>query len=113
MSLNPVAVAKAKNKSLMVWNLQERMEDGLTKKLYENFWDDVRKTLISSITQAEKKTELSISQYQAVIKWKENEIQWKPLSLLNVDFKKVAKILSYKLQEASCTAKCICPRWAH
>lgn len=44
------------------------MEDGLTKKLYENFWDDVRKTLISSITQAEKKTELSISQYQAVIK---------------------------------------------
>lgn len=44
------------------------MEDGLTKKLYENFRDDIRKTLISSITQAEKKTELSISQYQAVIK---------------------------------------------
>ena len=35
--------------------------DGLSKELYETFWDNFKETLISSIRQAEEKKELSIS----------------------------------------------------
>ena len=42
--------------------------DVLTKEFYVTFWDDIKATFISSMRQAKKRKELSISQRQAIIK---------------------------------------------
>ena len=42
--------------------------DGITKKLYEAFWDDLETPLLLSVNKAFKVVELSTSQKQAVIK---------------------------------------------
>ena len=42
--------------------------DGLTKKFFETFWDEVKTPLMESVNQAFHTEILSISQRQAVIK---------------------------------------------
>ena len=42
--------------------------EGLTKEFYVTFQDDTKATFISSLKQAKKRKELSISQRQAIIK---------------------------------------------
>ena len=68
--------------------------DGLTKELYETFWDHVRIPLVLSFKMAFIEKELSTSQKQAVIKLikkKDHDERfmknWRPISLLNVDAK--------------------------
>ena len=36
--------------------------DGLTKQFYEGFWDEIKELLITSVTEAKSRSELSISQ---------------------------------------------------
>ena len=47
--------------------------DGSTKELYETFWEDLKKPLCASITNAFHRGELSNSQKQAVIKLTEKK----------------------------------------
>ena len=42
--------------------------NGLTKKFYVTFWDDIKATFISSLKQAKEMKELSISERQGLIK---------------------------------------------
>ena len=35
--------------------------NGLTKELYEDFWDEIKELLIASVTEAKSRAELSIS----------------------------------------------------
>ena len=42
--------------------------DGLTKKVYEHFWDDLKFFFINSLKQSKIDGNLSISRRQAVIK---------------------------------------------
>ena len=42
--------------------------DGLTKEFYETFWEDLKKPLRASITEAFHRGQLSHSQKQVVIK---------------------------------------------
>ena len=42
--------------------------NGLTKKFYVTFWDDIKATFISSLKKAKERTELSISQRLAIYK---------------------------------------------
>ena len=72
--------------------------DGLSKELYEVFWEDLKTPLISSFKPAFDKGELSNFQKQALIKLLEKRdknkrlIQnWRPISLLNVDLKILSK----------------------
>ena len=44
------------------------LNDGITKEFYEEFWDDLKTPLISSVNKAFKVGELITSQKQAVIK---------------------------------------------
>ena len=43
-------------------------DDGLSKEIYEAFWDNIKRPLTLSFQQPLKKGELSTSQKQAVIK---------------------------------------------
>ena len=42
--------------------------DGLTKKFYETFWNEIKYVFLKSLKQAKEKGQLSISQCQAIIK---------------------------------------------
>ena len=41
--------------------------DGLTKELYETFWNEIKHSFMNSIIEAREKKKLSNSQRQAVI----------------------------------------------
>ena len=73
--------------------------DGLIKKSYEGFWDDIKELLIASVTEAKNKGYLGISQRQAIIKLLEKNYRekryiknWRPISLLNADAKIIQKL---------------------
>ena len=55
--------------------------DGLTKELYETFWNELKEILIGSVSETKEKGYLSASQRQAVIglieKKKDKEIHAK------------------------------------
>ena len=80
--------------------------DGLTKKFYETFWDDLKEILVNSVREAKEIRHLSTSQRQAIIKLIEKKDRdkrfiknWRPISLLNVDSKIILKAISEKLKE--------------
>ena len=75
--------------------------DGLTKEFVLTFWDDIKDIYVSSIRTAGIKKEFSTSQRQAIIKLIEKKGKdkafiknWRPISLLNVDYKIALKALA-------------------
>ena len=75
-------------------NDQSPGNDGLTKKFFAIFWDDIKVTFIPSIKQAKERKELSIFQSQAIIKLIEKKNRdkryiknWRPISWLDIDIK--------------------------
>ena len=100
--------------------------DGLTKKFYITFWNELKTPLLLAIEKAYLVKQLSESQKQAVIRLIEKEgldrryIQnWQPISLLNVDVKLISKALAERLknvlpeiispnQNAYVKNRCIC-----
>ena len=81
-------------------------EDGLTKEFYEFFFDLLWKDLLNSYNEAFHKGELSISQRSGIITLIPKEDinltdlkNWSPISLLNLDYKILSKILAKKLEK--------------
>ena len=80
-------------------------KDGFAKEFYETFLNELKEIFVDSVSEAKEKGNLSTSQRQAIIKLIEKKdgnkrfIQnWRLISLLNVDLKKVSKALSKKLK---------------
>jgi len=79
--------------------------DGLTIEFYKRFWNEIGECLVESFNYSYKYGELSSSQRQAVItlldkKGKDSLLlkNWRPISLLNVDYKIITKVLSERLK---------------
>ena len=77
--------------------------DGITSEFYKCFWGEICNDLVGCFNYAYEKGELSTSQRQAVItlldKGKDRLLleNWRPISLLNVDYKIASKVLAHRL----------------
>lgn len=77
--------------------------DGLTVEFYKQFWSLFGKLMVNSFNSSYVLGELSASQRQAVItlldKGKNRQLlkNWRPISLLNVDYKIMSKALATRM----------------
>ena len=80
--------------------------DGLTKEFYVKFWHQISPSLLECYDYSFKNGCMSVSQRQAVITLIEKKGQdktllnnWRPISLLNVDYKLITKVFANRLKE--------------
>ena len=83
-------------------------DDGFTKEFYETFFDLVGKHLLNSYNEAfHNQGQLSISQRRGVISLIPKEdsslldlSNWRPITLLNVDYKILAKVIAERIESS-------------
>ena len=79
--------------------------DGLSVEFYKCLWDSVRSLVLDSLNEGFKQQELSDSQSLAILTllYKKGDKQcldnWRPISLLNIDYKILAKVLCKRLKQ--------------
>ena len=80
-------------------------EDGFSKDFYQTFFDLLCKDLLNSYNEAFCKGSLSVSQKRGTItlipKGDENLTElknWRPISLLNIDYKILSKVLARRME---------------
>ena len=80
--------------------------DGLPAEFYKLFWQDVNIYLVKALNAAYRKGVLSISQRRGLITLlpKKNKIlqclkNWRPISLLNCDYKIAAKTIASRIKK--------------
>ncbi len=80
--------------------------DGLSADFYKFFWIDIKNLLTDSILYAVNSGELSIEQQREIItllpKRNKDRLQlknWRPISLLNTDYKIIAKLIANRIKE--------------
>ena len=80
--------------------------DGLPYEFYKKFWSDIKKYLLESYAHSFKTGKLNITQKQGIItlipKAKKDPLKlknWRPISLLNFDYKLLTKCLASRLRK--------------
>ena len=79
--------------------------DGLTKEFYTVFWEDLKEELIETINNIYLRGEMTDSQKMAIVKliYKKGNPKelknWRPISLLNIDYKLLSKIMANRLKK--------------
>ena len=79
-------------------------EDGIPIELYRTFWEDIKPFLIRSYRYSMDSGSLTITQKRGIIsllpKNKDPLLlkNWRPLTLLNVDYKIFAKLIASRLK---------------
>ena len=80
--------------------------DGLPVEFYITFWEDIKTVVVDSFNFAFHNGELSSSQKQAVISLLEKKGKdrlflknWRPISLLNVDYKIASKVIAERIRK--------------
>ena len=84
----------------------DKAPDGFKAEFYKYFFELLGNDLIASFNEAQVKGELSISQRRGVITLTPKEdgslldlSNWRPIALLNVDFKIAAKAIAKRLEQ--------------
>jgi exonuclease III len=79
--------------------------DGLTNEFYKFFWTDIKRFVVDSLKYALKHGEMSSDQKRGIISLipKKNKVRtllknWRPISLLNTDYKLLTKVLAARLK---------------
>ncbi len=84
-------------------NFKSPGNDGLTPEFYKYFWPAISSTLVTAYNEAYNEGSLATSQRQAVITLldkNKNRLllkNWRPISLLNTDFKILSKTIANRL----------------
>ena len=80
--------------------------DGLTMEFYLKFWNAICNLLIDSYNESFDKGVLSVSQRQAIITLLQKKDKdklllknWRPISLLNLDYKILTKVLATRMKK--------------
>lgn len=80
-------------------------DDGFTKEFYEAFFDLLGNALLDSFNAGFENGKLSISQRRGIISLipkDENNLttlsNWRPITLLNVDYKILAKVIAKRIE---------------
>ena len=80
--------------------------DGIPAEFYKIFWDDISEHLVTSLNHAYQKEQFSVTQRRGIIKLtpkKDTEPylikNWRPITLLNCDYKIAAKALANRLKK--------------
>ena len=80
--------------------------DGLTIEFYKFFWNSIKEVVVNSFNESFEKGELSISQKQEVITLLQKPgkdrlllSNWRPISLLNLDYKISTKTICQRIQD--------------
>ena len=77
--------------------------DGLTTEFYREFWPDIKELICKSINESFREGILGYSQRKGVITlifkkgYRENLQNWRPITLLNIDYKLIATALTNRL----------------
>ena len=78
--------------------------DGLGIEFYQYFWEDIKDVLVNSLNEGFEHNEMSYTQRHAIIRLlhkkgdKTNLENWRPISLLNYDYKIATAVLARRLQ---------------
>ena len=82
--------------------------DGLPADFYKVFWNDIADYFLKSINYAYQTGQMSITQRRGIVKLipkKDAELyltkNWRPISLLNCDYKIAAKAIANRLNRFS------------
>ena len=80
--------------------------DGLPAEFYKMFWQDVKQFLMASYKYTAEENMLSLTQKQGIltlIPKKDKDVllvkNWRPLSLLNMDYKLLAKVIANRMKK--------------
>ena len=81
-------------------------DDGLPKKFYSCFWKELKEPLVTNTRATKRKMEFTSSKKQTVIKLTQKKDRdkrfiktWRPISLLNNDYKIVCTALAARLKK--------------
>ena len=101
---NVITMEEVKNAVINLDGNKTPGSDGLPSEFYKNFWEDISDLLHQSYLHAFESGELSASQKQGVItlvpqkgKNLTDLKSWRPISILNTDYKILAKILATRI----------------
>ena len=102
----PIEIKECEEILLTFSNNKSPGNDGLTFEFYRKFGNRIKIPLMECFEYAFEHNELSTSQKQGVItllekqgKNRKNLENWRPISLLNFDYKLLTKLLSNRIKE--------------
>jgi hypothetical protein len=80
--------------------------DGLSVEFYKNYWPQISKLLFDSVLESMANEKLSNEQTRGLIKLLPKPLQnllkiihWRPITLLNVDYKIISKVFAMRLKK--------------